>query len=128
MSKTASIEQYRLYVGRLQPIPEGVKYSFYSSKRGYLFLFTDKEPSEGFAAVEPKDYTELSMTERAWLNSCSTEVLLNDIKSMDAPERDMMALEWFFEEAERRLKTMREELEKGNGNERESDGTERKVP
>lgn len=128
MSTTANpIERYHLYVGRLQPIPEEVEYSFYSSKRGYLFLFTDKEP-EGFAKLEPKDYTELSMAERAWLNSCSSEVLLNSVESMDAPERDRMALEWCFEEAERRLKAMREELEKRYSNERESDGTERQVP
>ena len=128
MSTTANpIEQYHLYVGRLQPIPEEVKYSFYSSKRGYLFLFTDKEP-KGFAKLEPKHYTELSTTERAWLDNCSSEVLLNSIKSMDAPERDRMALEWFFEEAERRLKAIREELEKGYSNERERNGTERQVP
>ena len=113
MSTTVNpIEQYHLYVGRLQPIPEEVKYSFYSSKRGYLFLFTDKEP-KGFAKLEPKHYTELSTIERAWLDNCSSDVLLHSIKSMDAPERDMMALEWFFEDAERRLKAIREELEKG---------------
>ena len=68
------------------------------------------------------------MAERAWLNSCSSEVLLNSVENMDASERDKMALEWFFEEAEKRLKAMREELEKGYSNERESDGTERQVP
>ncbi len=111
------IETYRLYVGRLQDIPEGVQYSFYSSRRGYLFLFTDKEVHDGFVVLPPEKLDELSPEERAWFDTTVQTITLNWLKEHKPTEEEI--LDNLFEEVEERLKAMREMLIKGKENERE---------
>lgn len=63
--------EYRLYVGPLQEVPDGVEFSYYDSRRGYLFLLTDKEPSGRFALMTDELMSEMTDYERAWYNrSC----------------------------------------------------------
>lgn len=110
-------ENYHLYVGRLQDIPEGVKYSFWGSKRNYLFLYTDIEYPKGFALVEPQNYGELTDEEQAWLDFSTGEVILEYLKGHQPTEEEVLMA--YFDNIEERLKAMREELLKGNENERE---------
>ena len=120
--KVDELENYNLYVGRLQPIPEDAEFSFYSSKRGYMFLFTKSKPTEGFAPLDREHYDELSVEEKAWLESAYTSIAYEWLKTHKPTDEEVLMN--FFDEVEDRLKALREELMKGKDNERErEDGT-----
>ena len=61
-------KKFQLWVGPLQEIPEGVEFSYYDSRRGYLFLLTDSKPKGRFKVVTPELFGELNASERAWYN------------------------------------------------------------
>ena len=118
INKTANkaLENYHLYVGKLQDIPEGVRYSYWGSGRGYLFLYTNIEHPKGFALVQPEHYGELIGEEQAWLNFSKGEIMVEYLKTHKPTEEEI--LDAYFESIEERLKSMREELTKGKANER----------
>ena len=116
------LEKYKLYVGRLQPIPEDAEFSFYSSKRGYLFVFTKMEQPEGFPLLDNDHYDELSAEEKAWLESSYSRIAYEWLKTHKPNEEEVLMN--FLDDVEDRLKAMREQLLKGNDeNEREREGT-----
>lgn len=112
-----ALKDYRLYVGRLQEIPEEVKYSFYSSRRGYLFLYTDVKMPDSFVEIDPSHYVELSTEERKWLNDVVGAIVLAWASNNTLSEEEL--LNSYFDDVERRLEAVREELMKGNENERD---------
>lgn len=117
------LEKYRLYVGRLQPIPEDVEFSFYSSKRGYLFLFTKTELPDGFALLDLEHYNELSAEEKAWLESSYARIAYEWLKTHKPSDEEVLMN--FLDDVEDRLKVLREELIKGkNQDERERNDEE----
>lgn len=61
--------KYQLWVGPLQEIPEDVEFSYYDSRRGYLFLLTDSKPKGRFKVVTPELFGELNASERAWYDT-----------------------------------------------------------
>ena len=108
---------YHLYVARRYEIPEGVKYSFYSSRRGYLFIYTDMQVSDNFAMIDPLHYVELSPIEREWLNSVVGAIVMSWASNHTISEEELLDI--YFGDVERRLQMMREVMLKGNGNERD---------
>lgn len=112
-----ALNGYRLYVGRLQEIPEEVKYSFYSSRRGYLFLYTDMKMPDSFVEIDPSHYVEMSAEERKWLNDVVGAIVLAWASNNTLSEEEL--LNSYFDDVERRLEAVREELMKGNENERD---------
>ena len=112
-----ALKDYRLYVGRLQEIPEEVKYSFYSSRRGYLFLYTDVKMPDSFVEIDPSHCVELSTEERKWLNDVVGAIVLAWASNNTLSEEEL--LNSYFDDVERRLEAVREELMKGNENERD---------
>lgn len=63
----------QLYIGALQDIPAGIEFSYYDSRRRYLFLLSDRKPEGKFKVVPETMYGELDPGERAWFNNaCMT--------------------------------------------------------
>ena len=63
------MEKYQLYIGALQDIPAGIEFSYYDSRRRYLFLLSDHKPEGKFKVVPENMYGELDPGERAWFNN-----------------------------------------------------------
>ena len=108
--------KYRLYVGRLQPLPEGTEFSYYDSERKRLFVFTDSAPEGKFVPVPDSLLGELTDKERGWYNASCFTVMRRWVSAHeDEAERAVRA---FLDQLETELK---KEAEKGAEH---SDGTE----
>lgn len=63
------MSKFQLYIGALQEIPGGIEFSYYDSRRRYLFLLSDRKPEGKFQVVPENMYGELDPGERAWFNN-----------------------------------------------------------
>ena len=66
---------YKLYKLNLSELPAGEKYFYYSSRKGYVFLLTDKV--YGFEEVNPKN---MDVEERKWIFRCKQKINGNHLK------------------------------------------------
>lgn len=111
--------EYRLYVGPLQEVPDGVEFSYYDSRRGYLFLLTDKEPSGRFAIMTDELMSEMTDYERAWYNrSC---FIINGRWVAAHEEESREQVESFLADFEAELKKEADKLIKEQKHERDED-------
>ena len=115
---------YKLYVGRLSPIPDGVRYSYYDSKRGHLFLLTDAPVGKGFAEVPEELLPRLDPGERIWYNEACRA--LNREWMEQHPEIAEQSANEFLDllEEELRAEVERTKGKRGDGGEKENDGAE----
>ena len=67
-------ENYVLYVGRLQAIPDGVRFSFYNDEHQYLLIFSDVPPEGDFIVVGDELMESLSERELLWLLGCKATI------------------------------------------------------
>lgn len=102
--------KYRLWVGPLQDVPEGIEFSFYDSRRGFLFVLSDRVPEGRFAPMTEKLMDEMSDSERSWYNrSC---LVLNARWVAAHEEESRETVESFLAQFEAELKR---EAEKKKG-------------
>lgn len=67
--------EYKLYVGKLQELPEGVKYSYYNSSHEYILIYTDlKLDATKFYTVDDSLLCKLNSQERSWLQQAVVTV------------------------------------------------------
>ena len=115
---------YKLYVGRLAPIPDGVRYSYYDSRRKHLFLLTDAAVGDGFREVPDELLPSLDAGERTWYNE-ACRALNREWIEAHPKEAETVANE-FLDLLEEELRAEMEKL-KGrriDGGEKENDGAE----
>lgn len=61
--------EYKLYVGNVQQIPQGIEYSYYNNQHQYLLLFTDQEVNKDvFYEVHDELLDKLNKHEKEWLS------------------------------------------------------------
>lgn len=114
--------KYRLYVGPLQDIPEGVEFSYYDSRRGFLFVLTDHKPDGKFAPMTEELMDELTDSEWGWYNkSC---FILNARWIAAHEEESKEKVESFLADFETELKREVERM-KGLADGRDQDPDER---
>ena len=114
----------KLYVGRLAPIPDGVKYSYYDSRRGHLFLLTDAAVGNGFAEVPEEMLSRLDAGERAWYNEACRALNREWVKAH--PEIAEETAHEFLDLLEEELKAEMEKMKgkRDHGGEEEDGGAE----
>ena len=67
-------DNYVLYVGKLQALPEGVRFSFYNDQHQYLLIFAKDQPEGDFMPVDDALMSELSDREALWLLGCKATI------------------------------------------------------
>lgn len=76
------VQKYKLYVGELQKIPEGTRFSFYNSAHKYFLIFSKEIPKGNFIEVTDNIIdTELNIEEQSWLFNCKTTVMVEYMKN-----------------------------------------------
>lgn len=109
--------KYRLFVGPLQDVPNDVEFSCYDSRRGYLFLLTDKEPSGRFAPMTEELMGEMTDFEREWYNrSC---FIINGRWVAEHEEESREQVESFLADFEAELKKEADRLKEHEDGESE---------
>ena len=103
---------YKLYVGKMQKIPENARFSHYDSKHNDILIFLDGDAPEGFKYVDEKHYNLLNNEQRAWLLSAKMRINAEELQKHSAEYESIIS---DF------LDLFEEELKK----EREKDGKER---
>lgn len=105
--------KYRLYVGRLQPIPGDLEFTYYDSNRGYLFALSDHKPDGAFFPVPDELMKELTEGERTWYNaSCYALMCRWTAEHEEDAEREVKA---FLDRFEKELKEEASKGESGDG-------------
>lgn len=64
----------RLYIGALQKIPDGVRFSFYDSRKNRMLILSDDDPAGTFKAVPAEMLKCLTAEERRWYNNACREI------------------------------------------------------
>lgn len=95
--------KFQLWVGPLQEIPEDVEFSYYDSRRGYLFLLTDSKPKGRFKIVTPELFGELNASERAWYDDACIKLNHRWVRAHEpeAKQKVDVFLDQFEEELKR---------------------------
>lgn len=106
MTTKRNVPKYKLYVGYVQEVPEGVKYSLVPSHLLYMLIYSDvqPEPKENFAELdEEANFKDMSEEEKIWLMKSKMQVnvaYMNDHKEeyidgfdawLDAFEKELKA-------------------------------------
>lgn len=102
--------EYKLYIGRLQTLPEEVEYTYYSSENGYLLAYHN-ESIEDMQEIPERNYAKLSTDERSWLIMC--KVAINTKAMADNTKEYTAMLEEFLIEFENSLASAQKEKENG---------------
>lgn len=106
-------------MGRLQPIPGDLEFTYYDSNRGYLFALSDHKPDGAFFPVPNELMNELTEGERTWYNaSCYALMCRYTAEHEEDAEREVKA---FLDNFEKELKAEAEAMkgESGDGGEKE---------
>lgn len=91
---------YSLYYGGIQPIPSGVRFSYYDPMTHRLLIYTEKR-HRGFHKVTAKMESELSKEERHWLTRTKMRINTEYIKKNEAELAPL--LDEFIERLDREL-------------------------
>jgi hypothetical protein len=73
-----TIKNYTLYIGKLDDMPEGEKYTFYSPESGYLLVYSDNTDLP-LGRVPAENEAKLKKTERDWLRYARMEIAVSAI-------------------------------------------------
>jgi hypothetical protein len=92
--------KYSLYIGKLQNLPEYVKYSYYSSDSGYLLAYSDKE-IRGMSKVPLENESRLLNAEKVWLKQCKMALNGNALK--ESKKEYLQLLSDFLDNFEKEL-------------------------
>lgn len=65
---------FKLYIGAVQEIPPGVKYSYYNADDEYLLIYTSEKVGDSFVLVNETMFTEMTKQEKAWFMACKAEI------------------------------------------------------
>lgn len=110
--------KYRLWVGRLQPIPGDLEFTYYDSNRGYLFALADHKPEGEFFPMPDALMNELTEGERTWYNaSCYALMCRWTAEHEEDAEREVKE---FLDRFEKELKEEALKGESGDGGDEES--------
>lgn len=102
--------EYKLYIGRLQTLPDEVEYTYYSSENGYLLAYHNKS-IEDMQEIPERNYAKLSTDERSWLTMCKFAI---NTKAMSVNTKEYIGLlEKFLIEVENSLASAQKEKENG---------------
>ena len=103
--------EYKLYIGKLQNIPEDVKYYFYNDTNYYILLFTDKEIKTGdFREIKKGLWDNLQPNEKMWLTSAKLSINAEYTKENISSFGKL--LDDFNKEFEKQLKIEKEKLDR----------------
>lgn len=90
-------------MGPLQKVPETIEFSFYDSRRGFFFVFSDYKPEGRFAIMTDELMGEMSDSERAWYDAACFAVNARWVAAHEAESA---------EEVERFLSQFKDELKR----------------
>ena len=102
------VQEYKLYVGGLQKIPDGIKFSYYNFTHQYFLIYDTKKPEGDFLEVIPEILKELNQDERTWLAGCKLALSIEEISSN--AEEVSRSLNSFAEILEKELKKEAEKV------------------
>lgn len=102
--------KYQLYVGYLQEIPENVEFSYYDSRKKRLFVLCDEEPTGQFVLVPEELRSEMTASEKAWLNAACIAINARWMAQHEAEAAEMANafLDAFEEELEKEAQKAQE--------------------
>lgn len=103
--------KYRLWVGVYQEIPETIEFSYYDSRRRYLFILSDRKPEGRFKPVTTELLGELSPGERAWFNDSCMKLNSRWLKEHETEAREKV--DAFLDQFEEELKREAERAKDG---------------
>lgn len=106
------MSKYELYVGRVQPIPENIKYCFLNPAKNRILVYTDIEMPNEFVKIPLEMQSQLGAEEKRWLLQSKMTVNAKHITQNSAEYEKV--LDKFIDEFERELKI---EAEKAKGGE-----------
>lgn len=96
------VKKYKLYAGKVQNVPENVKYSLVPSHCQYLLIYTDQEPLEKSKFVEiDETNVKLNTQEREWLFQSKLYINAQHLKEREREYVD--AFNNFFDVLEQEL-------------------------
>lgn len=98
------MQKFKLFVGKSQKIPDGVKYYYYSASSQYILLYTAAEAVRGFLLVD-ENQVRLAPEEREWLFSCKVAENKKSLQEHEAAYREM--LETYISFLENEVKTLK---------------------
>lgn len=124
-----SNNQYRLYIGRYTRIPHET-YSYFNPQSGYLLLFTNQDPGDGFRMVPPANESRLTQEERRWLRMSKMEV--NRVAMEENREDYQTVISAFLDAFERECEIEKKKLKGGepkkNAEQQEAGNTGQREP
>lgn len=116
-------KKYTLYIGKIQNVPQNVKYAFYNETYQYILIYTAEMPTEGDFKPIPEDlHGKLTDKEKSWLFAVKTtinaEYIKSNMKNLNSSVED------FIRAFEEQLQIKKEELERLK-NEQNADSEQR---
>lgn len=96
------VQKYKLYVGKVQIIPDDIKYSYVSGHNRYMLVYSDKEPEGKFTELPDKLLKDLTQAEKEWLLACKLEINAKFMK--DNEQQSLGLIENFLDNLEKELK------------------------
>lgn len=95
--------EYSLYVGEIQNIPDGVRFSYYNPDHKYLLILSQEKPDGDFMLVTGEPLNALSTAEREWLIRCEKAIAVEYMK--EHKESYISMMEQFIDRFEKELET-----------------------
>lgn len=80
---------YKLYIGRLENMPEKAEFSYYSAESKYLLVYSSVA-IDGMKEVPLVNHSKLTDAERKWLLGCKTTVNLRAMKENQKEYTDLL--------------------------------------
>ncbi len=84
-------DNYQLYVGRLQALPEGIRFSFYNDRHCYFLVYDSKKPEGDFCEVDDVGIEALSDEELQWLFLCKAAINAEHMAKHGEQYADMLS-------------------------------------
>lgn len=124
-----SNNQYRLYIGRYTRILHET-YSYFNPQSGYLLLFTNQDPGDGFRMVPPANESRLTQEERRWLRM--SKMAVNRVAMEENREDYQAVMSAFLDVFERECEIEKKKLKGGepkeNAKQQEAGNTGQREP
>lgn len=102
-------QTYKLYIGRLENMPDKAEFSYYSAESKYLLVYSNAAV-DGMSEVPLVNHGKLTERERKWLLGCKTTVNLRAMKENQKEYSKL--LDSLVDEFEKELKAESEKNKK----------------
>ena len=106
--------KYRIYIGALQDVPNGIEFSYWNGKSAYMLVASEKKPGEGFKRLKESLYYELCADEQEWIFETQAVINARYIESHQADY--LLFADDFIESFEKELRKEAERMRKETGN------------